>query len=118
MSRGGQRYRKDRVKIAHGAQYLQEYRLKPASPTRRVVASCCGSPMLVDFTPGSWLTVFRHRFAGQALKSQIWVMTKDKPDGVELSDEIPAYDTMPPLFMIKLVLSWVAMGFRRPKITW
>jgi hypothetical protein len=74
--------------------------------------------MLVDFTPGSWLTVFRHRFAGQALKSQIWVMTKDKPDGVELSDEIPAYDTMPPLFMIKLVLSWVAMGFRRPKITW
>jgi hypothetical protein len=41
-----------------------------------------------------------------------------QPDGVELSDGIPAYDTMPPLFMIKLVLSWVAMGFRRPKITW
>lgn len=111
-------YRKDRVKIAHGAQNLQEYRLKPESPTRRVVANCCGSPMFVDFTPGSWLTIFRNRLSGQVPKSQMRVMTKDKPDGVELSDNVPAYETMPPFFMIKLMLSWAAMGFCRPKITW
>lgn len=111
-------YRKDRMKIADGAQNLREYRLKPDSPTRRVVASCCGSPMFVDFTPGSWVTVFRNRISGQPPKSQMRVMTKDKPDGVELSNDIPTYDTMPPGFMIKLLLSWAAMGFRRPKITW
>jgi len=111
-------YRKDRVKIAQGAQYLREYRLKPETPTRRVVASCCNSPMFVDFTPGHWLTIFRRRLPAQAPKSQMRVMTRDKPDGVELSGDIPAYDTMPPFFMIKLVLSWAAMGFRRPKITW
>jgi hypothetical protein len=42
-------YRKDRVKIAQGAHHPREYRLKPESPTRRVAASCCGSPMFLDF---------------------------------------------------------------------
>jgi len=111
-------YRKDRVQIAQGAQHLQEYRLKPDSPTRRAVASCCSSPMFVDFTPGHWLTIFRDRLSGQAPKSQMRVMTKDKPEGMELSNNIPSYDTMPPRFMIKLITSWAAMGFRRPKIVW
>ena len=111
-------YRKDRVRIVHGARHLREYRLKPELPTRRVVAGCCGSPMFADYTPGHWLTVFRDRLSGQAPKSQMRVMTKDRPGGVELSGAIPAYDTMPPLFMIKLLASWAAMGFRRPKIIW
>jgi hypothetical protein len=111
-------YRKDRVKIAQGVQHLQEYRLKPDSPTRRVVAGCCGSPMFVDFTPGHWLTVFRDRLSGKAPKSQMRVMTKDRPEGVELPNDIPACETMPTGFMFKLIASWAAMGFRRPKIVW
>ncbi|HEX4195963.1 MAG TPA: hypothetical protein VHZ26_00840 [Caulobacteraceae bacterium] len=111
-------YRKDRVKIAQGAGHLREYRLKPDSPTRRVVASCCGSPMFVDFTPGHWLTIFRGRLSGQAPEPQMQVMTRDRPEGAALPDAIPAYDTMPPRFMIKLVAAWAAMGFRRPKIAW
>src|ERR1700739_1483277 len=50
-------YRKDRVRLACGAEHLQERRLTPASPTRRVVATCCHSPMFLDFTPGHWLSV-------------------------------------------------------------
>lgn len=46
------------------------------------------------------------------------IMTKDKPEGLELSNAIPAYDTQPPRFLIKLLAAWVAMGFRRPKIAW
>jgi hypothetical protein len=46
------------------------------------------------------------------------LMTKDKLDGVELAGDIPNYKTMPPLFIFKLIASWVAMGFRRPKIVW
>ena len=69
-------YRKDRVKIAHGAHHLREYRLKPNSPTRRVVVSCCGSPMFLDFTSGHWLTVFRDRLPGQAPEPQMRIMTQ------------------------------------------
>ncbi len=111
-------YRKDRVKIVHGAHNLREYRLKPDSPTRRVVASCCGSPMVLDFAPGHWLTIFRDRMTGPAREPQMRVMTKDKPEGVELPNDIPAYDTMPPRFMVKLLAAWAAMGFRRPKFAW
>jgi len=110
-------YRKDRVKIEQGAQLLREYRLKPDSPTRRVVANCCNSPMFVDFTPGHWLTIFRDR-QPDAAKSQMLLMTKDKLEGMKLPADIPAYRTMPPGFMLKLIASWAAMGFRRPKIVW
>ena len=111
-------YRKDRMRIALGAQHLREYRLKPESPTRRVVAGCCNSPMFLDFTPGHWLTIFRDRLPGTRPKSQMLVMTKNKPEGAALPTDIPAYDTMPPGFMFRLIASWAAMGFRRPKIVW
>jgi hypothetical protein len=81
-------YRKDRVKITHGAHHLREYRLKQQSPTRRVVASCCGSPMFLDFTPGHWLTIFRDRLSGQAPEPQMRIMAKDKPE----SEQGPSSD--------------------------
>ena len=111
-------YRKDRVKLVRGAHNLREYRLKPDSPTRRVVAGCCGSPMVLDFVPGHWLTVFRDRLRGQVPEPQMRVMTKDKPEGVALPNNIPAYDLMPPYFMVKLLAAWAAMGFRRPEFGW
>jgi hypothetical protein len=111
-------YRKDRVRIAQGAHHLREHRLKPESPTRRVVASCCGSPMFLDFTPGHWLTVFRDRLSRKAPEPQMRVMTKDKPDGQELSNDIPAYATHPARLMVRLLAAWAAMGFHRPKIAW
>jgi hypothetical protein len=43
-------YRKDRVQCMMGQQYLEEYRLKPDSPTRRVIAKCCNSAMFVSGT--------------------------------------------------------------------
>ena len=111
-------YRKDRVKIVQGAHHLREYRLKPESPTRRVVTSCCGSPMFLDFTPGHWLTVFRDRLSGPAPEPQMRIMIKDRPEGVALPTDTPAYESQPPRMMFKLLASWVTMGFRRPKVAW
>jgi len=111
-------YRKDRVDIVHGAHHLHEHRLRRESPTRRVVAQCCGAPMFVDFTPGHWLSIFRDRLSGPAPQPRMCAMTKDKPLGVELPDGMPAYDTVPPGLMVRLLAAWVAMGFRRPRITW
>lgn len=106
------------MKVGQGAKNLREYRLKPDSPTRRVVALCCNSPMFVDFTPGHWLTIFRGRMPGTPPASRMLLMTRDKPEGTQLPAGIPAYDTMPPGFIFKLIASWAAMGFRRPKIVW
>jgi hypothetical protein len=40
------------------AHRIEARRLKPESPTRRMVAGCCDTPMFLDFTKAHWLTIF------------------------------------------------------------
>jgi hypothetical protein len=111
-------FRKDRVQCVTGQQYLREHRLKPESATRRVVATCCNSAMFLDFTRGHWLSMFRNRFATDAPLLEMRVMTEERRDGVELADDVPNYPRHSGKFMLKLIASWIAMGFRRPEISW
>ena len=111
-------YRKDRVKILQGGAFLQEHRLTPTSPTRRMMATCCSAPMFLDFTKGHWLTLYRDRLPEDAPPPEMGVMAKDRPSAAALPDAIPTYPTHPAKFMIKLLIAWAAMGFRRPEVTW
>jgi len=110
-------YRKDRVQCVTGQEYLEEHRLKPDSPTRRVIATCCNSAMFLDFTKGHWLTMHRNRFPAGAPPLEMRVMTRDRRDGVALADDLPNYDGASGKFMLRLMATWIAMGFRRPEIT-
>ena len=110
-------YRKDRVQCVTGQEYLEEHRLKPNSPTRRVVATCCNSPMFLDFTKGHWLTMYRFRFPTDAPPLQMRLMTAERRAGVELAHDLPNYDGPSKKFKWKLVTAWIAMGLRRPEIT-
>jgi len=110
-------YRKDRVQCVTGQEYLEEHRLRPDSPTRRVVAACCNSAVFLDFTRGHWLTIYRDRFPTGAPPLEMRVMTKERRDGIELADDLPNYGGHSGKFMLKLVAAWIAMGFRRPEIT-
>ncbi len=111
-------YRKDRVQCVTGQEHLEEHRLTPDSPTRRVVATCCNSAMFLDFTKGHWLSMYRSRFPADAPPLEMRVMTKERRAGVELADDLPNYDSHSGKFMLKLIAAWIAMGFRRPEITW
>ena len=110
-------YRKDRVQRMMGQQYLEEHRLKPDSPTRRVIAKCCNSAMFLDFTKGHWLSMFRNRFPTDAPPLEMRVMTKERRVGVELANDLPNYNGRSGKFMLKLIAAWIAMGFRKPEIT-
>lgn len=109
-------YRKDRVQFAQGAEMLQEHRLKPDSPTRRVIATCCNSPMFLEFKNGHWLSVYRDRLPEGSAPIEMRVMTKDRREGVVLPDDVPNYAVHSGKFMWKLLAAWAAMGFRAPKI--
>jgi hypothetical protein len=111
-------YRKDRVQCVAGQEVLREYRLKPDSPTRRVVATCCNSAMFLDFTGGHWLSMYRNRFPAGGPPLDVRIMTRERRAGVELAKGVPSYETHSGKFMVKLIAAWIAMGFRRPQITW
>ncbi len=109
-------YRKDRVRCVQGGDLMQARRLKPESPTRRMVATCCNSAMALDFTKGHWLTLYRARLAGPVPPLEMRIMIAEKREGVVLPQDAPNYAAFSGRFMWKLLAAWVSMGFRTPKV--
>jgi hypothetical protein len=104
-------YRKDRFECSKGAELLKPHKLKDASPTNRVVATCCNSAMFVNFDRGPhWVSAYRARFHGDLPPVQARICTKFKPDGIVLSDDVPSYRSYPPSFIVKLLASRIAMA--------
>lgn len=110
-------YRKDRLRVAEGGGRLRETRLTRDSPTRRVVADCCATPMFLDFTKGHWVCVYRERVP-DAPPPEMRVMAKDAPAGTRFDDGVPTYPTAPGRFMARLLASWLQMGLKRPVLRW
>lgn len=118
---GGTQYvlfRTDRVRCVQGEHLLAEHRLSPDSKTRRVLATCCNSPMFLDVSQGHWLTLYRRRFGEPAPAVDMRVMTREKRPEVELPNDVPNYPGHSGKFMWKLLRAWFAMGFRVPKVSW
>lgn len=110
-------YRKDRVRCEKGQDLLREYRLLKNSPTRRVVTICCNTPMFLEFSNGHWLSIYGGLWPAESLPAlEIRTMTRSRPEGVVLPDDVPNPDTHTFSFYTKLFRAWAAMGFRAPKI--
>ena len=105
-------HRKDRVAFVQGEAMLRSYRLTPQATTRRVVASCCNSPMFLEFKGGHWLSLYRDRFGSDAPAIEMRTMTGDK----RFADGLPSYKTHSVKFMWRLFSAWAAMGLRAPAL--
>lgn len=110
-------YRKDRVRVLTGAEHLKEFRLSPDAGTRRVVATCCNTPVFLEFKGAHWLSVYLHLWPDEERpKAALRTMVGDLPDASGLPDDIPNLKTHTMAFYAKLLGAWVGMGFRNPKI--
>jgi hypothetical protein len=110
-------YRKDRLTCTAGSEMLREHRLHPESPTRRIVATCCNSAMLLEFTKGHWIDVYGARWPeAQRPAPEMRTMVGDLPEGHELPDDIPNHRSHSVGFFARLLRAWAAMRFRVPKI--
>jgi hypothetical protein len=110
-------YRKDRIRFVKGAENLKEFRLKPESKTRRVVAACCNTPVFLEFQNGHWLSLYGCLWAKGTLPPlDMRTMTKDLPAGTVLPDDVKNAKQQNVSFMLKLLGAWVAMGFKAPKV--
>ena len=107
-------YRKDRFECAKGADLLRSYKLKPTSPTNRMVATCCNSAVFVNFDKGPhWISAYTARFHGDLPPLECRVCTKSKPEGVVLPDDVPNHRTYSLGLVFKLLASRVAMALGR-----
>lgn len=110
-------YRKDRVRFLQGAERLKELRLIPGAKTRRVVATCCNTPIFLEFQNGHWLSLYGCLWPqGKLPPLELRTMTGDLPDASALADDVPNGKRQSFSFFARLVGAWIAMGFRSPKI--
>ena len=110
-------YRKDRVQILSGAEHLSEFRLSADAGSRRVVATCCNTPVFLELKGAHWLSIYLHLWPDEARpKGEMRTMAGDLPDTSNLPDDIPNLKSHTVFFYVKLLGAWVAMGFRNPKI--
>jgi hypothetical protein len=110
-------YRKDRVEFQTGQEQLKSHYIKEDSKTRRVIAACCNTPMFLEFSDGHWLSLYGLLWPEGSLPPlELRTMTRSRPAGVVLSDDVPNPKSHTFSFMTKLLGAWVAMRFRTPKL--
>lgn len=106
-------YRKDRVTCVQGNGLLKDFRLRPKSPTRRVVATCCNTGMFLEYEKGHWFSMLRGRFEGEAPALDVRIQTQFLGEGEVDPGDVASYRTYSKRFVAKLIASKVAMMFSR-----
>ncbi|WP_144378150.1 GFA family protein [Mesorhizobium amorphae] len=110
-------HRKDHIRILRGADHLKEFRLTPQAGTRRVVASCCNTPVFLEFKGGHWLSLYAGLWPEGTLPPlELRTMTADLPDASVLPNDVPNLKQQSLAFYWRLFRAWAAMGFRSPRI--
>jgi hypothetical protein len=108
-------HRKDRVKILTGAEALKEHRLSADTGTRRVVATCCNTPVFLEVSGGHWLSLYRLLWPdGNRPAVEMRTMAGDLASS--LPNDVPNLRSHSLAFYGRLFGAWVRMGFRNPRI--
>ena len=96
---------------------LKEFRLSPKSGTRRVLASCCNTPVFMDVKGGHWLSLYGLLWPAKDLPAlEMRTMTSDLAEPSLLPADVPNLKKQSWAFFARLIHTWVAMRFRNPKI--
>ena len=106
-------YRKDRVNIDSAEQNLRPYKIKDSSTTSRVVATCCNTPMYLNFKNGHWVTMYRNRFKDEVPPLEMRTCTKSKRKDVVLANDVPNFEGHSFKFLAKLIAAWIPMLINR-----
>ena len=105
-------FRKDRFACVHGAERLQALRLKDTSATRRMIASCCGSAMVMAFDDARhWVSACRARFVGDVPPVEMRICAKFRTSHAPLDSRVPNYPGYAPRLIVRLLASRLAMAF-------
>lgn len=105
-------HRKDRYAVLGGE--LQAHKLRKESPTSRMLAGCCNTPMFLSFDNAQhWISIYRSAVRGDAPALQSRIATKFYRRAEALPVDVPAYKTFPFKMIAQLLLSRAAIAFGR-----
>jgi hypothetical protein len=108
-------YRKDRISLLAGN--LREFRLGPNASTRRVLASCCNTPIFLEFKGGHWLSLYGNLWKQNELPPlELRTMIQDAPNRASVPDDVPSGALATAGFYGRLLAAWIAMGFKVPEV--
>ncbi|CAA0103991.1 Uncharacterised protein [Zhongshania aliphaticivorans] len=110
-------FRKDKVEFLSGQEKLKSYYINDDLSTRRIIASCCNTPVFLEFTKGHWLSMYGNLWSKDEIPPlEIRTMTRSRPKGVVLPNDVPNPKTHNFSFYIKLLSAWAAMRFSAPEL--
>ena len=106
--------RKDRVTITAGRDCLKAHRLSAEAGTRRVIATCCNTPIFLELKGGHWLSLYRAIWPDAERPAvEMRTMTGGRRN---LPSDVPNLKTHSLAFYGRLFAAWAKMGFRNPHI--
>ena len=110
-------YRKDRLEFVTGLDKLRAFRLKPDASTRRVIATCCNTPVFTEFEGGHWLSLYAGLWPpGAAPAPDVRTQTGDLPAEQRPDNSVPSGGWPTTKFYGRLLAAWIGMGFKAPKV--
>lgn len=92
-------WRKDRIRLLRGRELLRDLRREGEKDTRRVVASCCNSPVLLDFEPGHWVSIYQQRFDAPVPQARMRIQTRSMQPAVRAITDGGLYSMSPVVLM-------------------
>jgi hypothetical protein len=105
-------FRKDRFSCVQGAERLQALRLNETSATRLMIASCCGSAMVMAFDDARrWVAAYRARFVGDIPPLEMRVCAKFRTSDAPLDSRVPNDPGYAPRLIVRLLATRLAMAF-------
>ena len=108
-------FRRDRIACTRGADRLQAMRLTDASKTRRMIASCCATPMYLAFDDKRpWVSAFRACFGADAPPVEMRICTRFRRSDEQADDGVRSHPGYPPAMILRILAAWPPMLFSRP----
>ena len=108
-------FRRDRIACTRGADRLQAMRLTALTKTRRMIASCCSTPMYVAFDDKRpWVSALRAPFGPDAPPVEMRICTRFKRSEEKTDDGLPSHPGYPASMMVRILAVLPSMLFSRP----
>jgi hypothetical protein len=108
-------FRRDRIACTQGAERLQAMRLTEASKTRRMIASCCTTPMYAAFDDKRpWVSAYRAGFGADAPPVVMRICTRFRRSEATPNDGVPSHPGYPASMIVRLLAAWPPTLISRP----